>query len=93
MKIINLLKIIAKNIFFFLAGGAIGLAIVIKFIIPKALEVSLAEGGSGELIIGAIVLTPVFLIIYGTLGIVIGGFGSIIIYNIAKVMFKKKKKD
>ncbi len=53
----------------------------------------MAEGGSGELIVGAIVLTPVFLIIYGVLGIIIGGFGSIIIYNIVKLMFKKKKKD
>jgi len=92
MKIFTLVKILFKNLFFFIVGAIVGLAIVIKFVIPKALEVSLAEGGSGELIVGAVVLTPVFFIIYGILGIIIGGFGSIVIYNIVKVMFKKKKK-
>ncbi|MFH1509563.1 MAG: hypothetical protein ABID67_00220 [Candidatus Nealsonbacteria bacterium] len=92
MKITNLLKMIAKNIFFFLIGAIIGVLIVIKFVLPKVFETSIVDATPGEVIVGAIALVPIFFIIYGALGVIVGGFGLIIIYNILRVILKKRRK-
>lgn len=90
MSIAKILKIIGKNITAFLIGAAIGLAVVIKFILPWALKEALAGKASGAALAGAIALPPVFLIIYGALGIIIGGFGAVVIYNLAKLILKRR---
>ena len=90
MSVTKTLKIIGKNILAFLIGAAVGVAVVIKFILPWALEEALASKEPGAVLAGAIALPPVFLIIYGALGIIIGGFGAVIIYNIARLILKRR---
>ncbi len=82
MSFKSILKLIAKNIAAFLVGSILGLLSTL-IIVPIALQNSL-EGKSA---LGAIALIPVLFIIYGILGIVIGGILGIILYN----LFRKKK--
>lgn len=91
MSITKTLKIIGKNALVFLIGVAAGLAVVIRFILPLALEKALIGKEPGAALAGAIALPVVFLIIYGALGIIVGGFGAVIIYNIVKLILKRKK--
>ena len=90
MSTTKILKIIGKNMLAFLIGAAIGVAVVIKFILPRALKEALTGEDPGAVLAGAIALPPVFLIIYGALGIIVGGFGAVIIYNIIKLILKKR---
>ena len=89
MSTTKTLKIIGKNILAFLIGAAIGVAVVIKFILPWALKEALA--GKDSVLAGAIALPPIFLIIYGAIGIIVGGFGAVIIYNIVKLILKRRR--
>lgn len=91
MNIAKTLKIIGKNILVFLPGAIIGVAVVIRFILPWALEKALAGKEPGAVFAGAIILPPVFLILYGALGIIIGGFGAVIIYNMVRLILKKRR--
>ena len=91
MSIAKILKIIGKNLLAFLIGAAVGVAVVIRFILPYTLEKALAGKDFGAVLAGAIALPVVFLIIYGALGIIIGGFGAVIIYNIARLIFKRRR--
>ncbi|MEK7503683.1 MAG: hypothetical protein AAB577_01730 [Patescibacteria group bacterium] len=91
MKTAKALKTIGKNPLAFLTGAVIGVAVVIIFILPWALKATLTGKDPGAVLAGAIVLPVVFLIIYGALGVLIGGFGAIIIYNIVRHIKKKGK--
>jgi len=91
MSTTKTLKIIGKNILAFLIGAAIGVAVVIKFILPYALEKALVGKEPGAVLAGAIALPPVLLIIYGAIGIIVGGFGTVIIYNIVKLILKRRR--
>lgn len=86
MSIAKLLKSIVKNLFTFLVGAIIGIIIIILFVLPAALEKAGDKVG-----LGIIALAPALLIIYGALGIIIGGFSAIIIYNIVKFVLKRKR--
>lgn len=87
MNLAKTFKVIGKNILAFLGGAVLGVASVIFFFLPRSLE----KIAAGKEPLAAIALVPVFLIIYGLLGIVIGGFGAIIIYNIIKLSLKRRK--
>ena len=91
MSIVKIFKIIGKNIIVFLPGAVIGVAVVIRFILPWALKKALAGKEPGAVFAGAIILPPVFLILYGVLGIIIGGFGTVIIYKIVRFVLAKRK--
>jgi len=78
MNIKNIIKIIGKNFLAFIVGGILGILGTL-IIVPIVLQRSL-EGKS----IGAIALIPVFFIIYGIFGIIIGGVLGIIVYNLIK---------
>jgi hypothetical protein len=90
MKAGKTLKILGKNILAFLIGAALGVASVILFILPSALEKALAGKEPGAVLAGAIALPAVFLVIYGVLGAIVGGLGAIIIYNIAKLILRRR---
>lgn len=79
----KILKIIGKNVLAFLGGAVLGIIAVIVFFLPKALERvdSLA----------VIALVPVFLIIYGIIGIIVGGLLGVVIYNTLKFIRRRKK--
>jgi Sec-independent protein secretion pathway component TatC len=85
------IKVIFKNILFFLIGAALGFFMVIRFVLPYALSEAMEDSGPGEIIVAAIALTPMLLIVYGLLGIFIGGFGVVIIYNLTKLILRKSK--
>ena len=87
----KILKVLWKNIVAFLIGAAIGTVTVVLFVFPSALKESLADKEPGTVIVGAIALAPVLLIIYGVLGIIFGGLAALIVYNIAKLVLRKKK--
>ena len=91
MSTTKTLKIIGKNILAFLIGAAIGVAVDMKFILPWSLKEALAGKDSGAVLAGAIALPPIFLIIYGAIGIIVGGFGAVIIYNIVKLILKRRR--
>lgn len=80
------LKIIGKNLLAFLGGAILGIASSIFLFFPRGLE-RISESGQP---LAAIALIPLFLIIYGLLGAVIGGLAGVVIYNAVKLIFKKK---
>jgi len=84
MQIIEILKIIGKNIIIFIGGAIFGIIIVLIFIFPRAIE-----GVSNKEPLAGLVLAPLLLIIYGSLSIAVGGFGAVIIYNIVKAVKRK----
>lgn len=90
MNMVKTLKIIGKNALVFIAGAALGIMAFVRFLLPYALEKSLAGKEPGAVVAGAIALTPVFLIIYGLMGATAGGFGAVIVYNLVKFILKKK---
>jgi hypothetical protein len=93
MKLLRILKIILKNALFFIIGSVIGLFIVIQFVLPMALEEVMVDKNPGEIVAVAIALTPVFLIIYGLFGIFFGGIGCVLLYNLVKIVLRRKEKN
>lgn len=87
MKAGEIFKVMGKNIFVFLAGAAAGIAAVILFVLPAALEKTGQRAG-----LGIIALAPVLFILYGIMGVAFGGFGTIIVYNIIKFILKRHNK-
>ena len=87
MRVGKILKAIAKNILAFFSGAVLGIITVIILFFPRAVE-KMAGGKEG---LAVIALAPVFLIIYGVIGVIIGGFSCVIIYNIAKLTLRRKK--
>ena len=83
----KIFKIIGKNVLAFLSGAVLGIITVIVLILPGTVG-KMAGGKEGLAIIA---LIPVFLIIYGGLGIIIGGFSGVVIYNITKLILRRKK--
>lgn len=88
---IKILSLLWKNLIAFLIGGAIGAVTVVLFVFPSALKESLADKEPEAVIVGALALAPVLLIIYGVLGIILGGLAALIIYNTVKLVLRKKK--
>ena len=87
MSIGKVLKIMGKNILAFISGAVLGIITVIVLFFPRAIE-KMAGGKEG---LAVIALAPVFLIIYGGIGIITGGFSGIVIYNIVKLILRRKK--
>ena len=86
-KIGKILKTIGKNILAFFGGAVLGVASVVFFILPRGLE----KIAAGKEPLAAIALVPVLLIIYGLLGVIIGGFGGIIAYNAIKLILRRSR--
>ena len=91
MKKNKILKIIKKNALVFLVGALIGIIVAIKIIFPYGMKKMLADKSPEAVIVSAIALIPVLLIIYGVLGILSGGFGSIVLYNLVKLLLKRRR--
>ncbi len=87
----KILRMLWKNLIAFLIGAGIGAVTVVLFVFPSALKESLADKEPGTVIVGALALAPVLLIIYGVLGIIFGGLAALIVYNIVKLVLRKKK--
>jgi|ETNmetMinimDraft_2_1059921.scaffolds.fasta_scaffold02640_2 hypothetical protein len=84
MDLRNILKNIGINLLAFLSGGIIGLVISFLYAIYIVLPSLPSSVG-----LGIIALIPALLIIYGLIGIFIGGILGIILYHIRK---RKKNK-
>src|SRR4030042_1486345 len=91
MNLARTMKAILKNAFFFLIGAVLGSAVVVQLVLPCALKEAMVDKEPGGIIVGALVLAPILLIIYGILGIFIGGFGVVIIYNLARFILGKRR--
>ncbi|MDO8559100.1 MAG: hypothetical protein Q7R84_02105 [bacterium] len=87
MSIGKVFKIMGKNILAFISGAVLGIITVIVLFFPRAIE-KMAGGKEG---LAVIALVPVFLIIYGGIGLITGGFSGVVIYNIAKLIIRRKK--
>lgn len=83
MNVKGLVKKVGKNALFFLIGGVIGLIAGFLYV-----TVVWAPEGAGEIGLGIIGVIPVMLVIFCTIGFVLGGALSLILYNI----FREKKK-
>ncbi|MDO8264814.1 MAG: hypothetical protein Q7T34_00405 [Candidatus Parcubacteria bacterium] len=86
MPIIKILKIIGKNILIFIGGAVFGVIMLLIFIFPRAIE-SLSNKDP----LAGIVLIPLILIIYGSISIIGGGLGAVIVFNIIKKIKKRRK--
>lgn len=87
----NILSTVGKNFGAFIVGGILG-ALSTLVIVHIAMRHSLEGRSDLGTVVGAIALIPVFLIIYGILGIIIGGILGIITYNLIRYSRKKKEK-
>ncbi|MFC1874315.1 hypothetical protein ACFLYX_03330 [Chloroflexota bacterium] len=91
MSIATKFKVIGKNILSFIIGAAIGIVVVIKLVLPWALGKALAGQEPGMVLAGVIALPIIFIILYGAIGIIVGGFGMVIVYNIVGFVRVRRK--
>ncbi|MFC1612313.1 hypothetical protein ACFL29_00485 [Patescibacteria group bacterium] len=86
-SLFKILKIILKNFLAFLIGGVVGVAVALLFFVGSILEQMAAKTG-----LAIVALGPVVIIIYSIIFGALGGVLGIILYNIIKLINKRRKK-
>jgi len=79
MIFVDILKKAGKNFLAFVLGGLVGIILSIIYTIKLWVPSHAPSVG-----LGIIALLPAMLILFGILGLVIGGFCGIIIYQVIK---------